>query len=92
MIESIKHKGLTLLWEKNNTSKLPAVQVFKIKMILTLLDNAVNVQDMNFPGSDLHPLKGDLAGFWSVKVNGNYRLIFRFENENAYYVDYVDYH
>ncbi len=92
MIESIKHKGLTLLWEKNNTSKLPAVQIFKIKMILTLLDNAVNVQDMNFPGSDLHPLKGDLAGFWSVKVNGNYRLIFRFENENAYDVDYVDYH
>ena len=92
MIESIKHKGLTLLWEKNNTSKLPAAQIFKIKMILTLLDNAVNVQDMNFPGSDLHPLKGDLAEFWLVKVNGNYRLIFRFENENAYDVDYVDYH
>jgi toxin HigB-1 len=92
MIESIKHKGLTLLWEKGNASKLPAVQIFKIKMILTLLDNAVNVQDMNFPGSDLHPLKGDLAGFWSVKVNGNYRLIFRFENENAYDVDYMDYH
>ena len=92
MIESIKHKGLTLLWEKGNASKLTAVQVFKIQMILTLLDNAVNVQDMNFPGSDLHPLKGDLAGFWSVKVNGNYRLIFRFENENAYDVDYIDYH
>lgn len=92
MIESIKHKGLTLLWEKNNTSKLPGVQIFKIKMILTLLDNAVNVQDMNFPGSDLHPLKGDLVGFWSIKVNGNYRLIFRFENENAYDVDYIDYH
>jgi proteic killer suppression protein len=92
MIESIKHKGLTLLWEKDNTSKLPAVQIFKIRMILTLLDNAINVQDMNFPGSDLHPLKGDLAGFWSIKVNGNYRLIFRFENENAYDVDYIDYH
>ncbi len=92
MIESIKHKGLTLLWEKDNTSKLPAVQIFKIRMILTLLDNAVNVQDMNFPGSDLHPLKGDLAGFWSVKVNGNFRLIFRFENEGAYDVDYIDYH
>ena len=92
MIESIKHKGLTLLWEKDNTSKLPAVQIFKIRMILTMLDNAVNVQDMNFPGSDLHPLKGDLAGFWSVKVNGNFRLIFRFENEGAYDVDYIDYH
>lgn len=61
-------------------------------MILTLLDGAVNIQDMNFPGSDLHPLKGDLAGFWSVKVNGNYRMIFRFENENVFDVDYIDYH
>lgn len=47
---------------------------------------------MNFPGAGLHPLKGDLAGFWSVKVNGNYRIIFRFENENAFDVDYIDYH
>ena len=92
MIESIQHKGLRLLWEKDNTSKLPAVQIIKIKLILTLLDSAVNVQDMNFPGSDLHPLKGDLAGFWSVKVNGNYRVIFRFENENALDVGYIDYH
>lgn len=92
MIESIQHKGLKLLWEKDNASKLPSVQIMKIKLILTLLDNAVSVQDMNFPGSDLHPLKGDLSGFWSVKVNGNYRIIFRFENENAFDVEYIDYH
>jgi toxin HigB-1 len=92
MIESIHHKGLRLLWEKDDSSKLPAAQVIKIKMILTLLDNAADIQDMNFPGSALHVLKGDLAGFWSVKVNGNYRLIFRFENENAFDIDYVDYH
>lgn len=92
MIESIQHKGLKLLWEKDNSSKIPATQILKIKMILTLLDSAINVEDMNFPGSGLHPLRGDLAGFWSVKVNGNYRLIFRFENENAFDVDYIDYH
>jgi proteic killer suppression protein len=92
MIESIQHKGLKLLWEKDNASKLPAVQIFKIRMILTLLDNAANVQDMNFPGSGLHSLSGDLSGFWSVKVNGNYRIIFRFINENAFDVDYIDYH
>ncbi|MEO6979997.1 MAG: type II toxin-antitoxin system RelE/ParE family toxin [Mucilaginibacter sp.] len=92
MIESILHKGLRLLWEKDNISKLPPSQIIKIQMILTLLDNAVDVQDMNFPGSGLHQLKGDLAGFWSVKVNGNYRLIFRFEKENAFDVDYIDYH
>jgi proteic killer suppression protein len=92
MIESILHKGLKLLWEKDNLSKLPASQISKIKMILTLLDNATDVQDMNFPGSALHSLKGDLTGFWSVKVNGNYRLIFRFKKENAFDVDYIDYH
>ena len=92
MIESIQHKGLRLLWEKDDTSKLPAGQIVKIRMILTLLDSAVTVDDMNFPGSGLHPLKGELAGFWSVKVNANYRLIFRFENENVFDVDYIDYH
>ena len=92
MIESIQHKGLRLLWEKDDSSKLSAVQIAKIRMILTLLDKAVTVDDMNFPGSGLHPLKGDLIGFWSVKVNANYRLIFRFENENVFDVDYIDYH
>jgi proteic killer suppression protein len=92
MIESIQHKGLRLLWEKDDASKLPAVQIAKIRMVLTLLDNAVTADDMNFPGSGLHPLKGDLTGFWSVKVNANYRLIFRFENENVFDVDYIDYH
>jgi proteic killer suppression protein len=92
MIESIQHKGLRLLWEQDDSSKLSAVQITKIKMILTLLDNAATVEDVNFPGSGLHPLKGDLAGFWSVKVNANYRLIFRFKNENVFDVDYIDYH
>jgi len=81
-----------LLWEKDDTSKLPSVQILKIRMILTLLDSAADVQDMNFHGSDLHSLKGNLAGFWAVKINGNYRLIFRFEKENAFDVDYIDYH
>ena len=92
MIESIKHKGLKLLWEKGDTSKLPPLHVLKIKMIMTLLNSAVNVDDMNFPGSDFHALKGNMAGFWAVKVNGNYRIIFRFKNENAFDIDYLDYH
>ena len=47
---------------------------------------------MNFPGSRLHLLKGDLAGLWSVTVSGNWRLTFRFYEGNAYIVDYQDYH
>ncbi|WP_236980408.1 type II toxin-antitoxin system RelE/ParE family toxin [Membranihabitans maritimus] len=92
MIESIRHKGLRLLWEKDDISKLPTTQISKIRAILTLLDNAEEIKDMNFPGSELHPLKGDLKGFWSVKVSANYRIIFRFKNESVNDINYVDYH
>ena len=92
MIVSINHKGLKLLWTKNDAAKLPQNQVKKIRNMLTLLNGAAKVEDMNFPGADLHPLKGELKGFWSVTVTGNYRIIFRFEGGDAYLVDYLDYH
>ena len=59
---------------------------------LILLHGAEKVEDLNYPGAGLHPLKGDLKGYWSVTVTGNYRIIFRFENGNAHLVDYLDYH
>jgi proteic killer suppression protein len=92
MIESTRHKGLKLLWEKNDSSKLPPALVSKIRLVMTLLNNAKVVEDMDFPGSNLHPLKGEYAGFWTIKISGNYRLIFRFENENSYDLDCLDYH
>jgi proteic killer suppression protein len=92
MIVSIQHKGLKLLWTKNDPSKLRPDQVKKIRNILTLLDSAVKVEDMSFPGSNLHPLKGELKGFWSIMVTGNYRIIFEFKDGDAYLVDYIDYH
>jgi proteic killer suppression protein len=47
---------------------------------------------MGLPGLHLHALKGDLSGYWSVSVSGNWRIIFRFEGIDAVDVDYVDYH
>ena len=47
---------------------------------------------MNLPGFKLHRLKGDLKGFWSVTVRANWRVIFRFEEGDAYDVDLIDYH
>lgn len=92
MIKSISHKGLKLFWEKNDASKLPAAQRIKIRLILTLLQNAKVIENLNFPGSGLHALKGEYAGFWSIKVSANYRLIFRFEDECIFDLDYIDYH
>jgi toxin HigB-1 len=87
-----QHKGLKRLWTINDASKLPPDQVSKIRNILTLLNNAEKVYDMNFPGSNLHPLKGDLDEYWSVTVRANWRIIFQFEDGKAYLVDYCDYH
>lgn len=59
---------------------------------LTALDVASRPEDMNAPGNDLHQLKGNLAGHWSVSVSGNWRLTFLFEGEDTVLVDYQDYH
>ncbi len=93
MIESIAHKGLRLLWEKGDASKLPPEQVGKISRILEALDTARTPDPLKaIPGYKLHALTGPLKGYWSVWVTGNYRIIFRFKGENTFDVDYIDYH
>jgi len=92
MIVSMQHKGLKLLWTKNDPSKLPSGQVKKIRNILVLLHAAEKIEDLTYPGAGLHLLKGDLKEYRSLTVTGNYRIIFKFENGNAYLLDYLDYH
>jgi len=92
MIVSFQHKGLKLFYEKGNASKLQPQHVGKIRLILTRLDAAKVVEDMNVPGYGLHQLTGELKAFWSVKVDKNFRIIFRFVGEDAHDVDYLDYH
>ncbi|MCJ7684250.1 MAG: type II toxin-antitoxin system RelE/ParE family toxin [Desulfobacteraceae bacterium] len=64
----------------------------RLQLILARLDASLSPQDMNLPGLNLHPLKGQYEAFWSVPVSGNWRVIFRFEDDNAFDVDYLDYH
>ncbi len=64
----------------------------KLRIQLGVMNTAKNATRMNVPGWDLHPLKGNLTGHWSVKVKGNWRLTFVFEGEDAVLVDYQDYH
>jgi proteic killer suppression protein len=93
MIESIAHKGLRLLWEKNDSSKLPPEQIDKIRRILSTLNTAKTLEPLRMiPGYKLHPLAGDLKGFWAVWVTGNYRICFRFEDGNVFDINYIDYH
>lgn len=64
----------------------------KLADILDRLDAAKVVQDMSFPGADLHPLKGSMKDLWAVRVSGNWRITFSFHEGNAYVIDYVDYY
>ncbi len=91
-IKSFKHKGLKSFFETGSKAKIQAAHVKRIGLILDLLHSAFVTKDMNFPGSDFHSLKGNLDGFYSVHVNGNWTIIFRFENGDAFDVDLIDYH
>ena len=81
-----------MLFENDDRRRLAAAQVDKIKRVLARSDEATAIKHMALPGFGLHPLKGNLKGFWAVSVSGNWRIIFRFEKSNAYDVDLVDYH
>ena len=92
MIQSFRHKGLKLLFEKGDRRKLQSAYVGKIERILARLEEASEAENMDLPGFKLHPLKGDLAGFWSVTVSANWWVIFRFDDGHASDVNLIDYH
>jgi proteic killer suppression protein len=92
VIRGFRHKGLRRLFEAADRRGLLADHVQKIENILAVLNRARKPADMDLPGFKLHRLKGDLKGFWSVTVRANWRVIFRFEQGDAYDVDLIDYH
>ena len=92
MIGSIKHRGLAALYYDDQTKGLKQSLVKRLRQILALRATAQVLEDMNVPGLKLHPLKGDLAGFYSISVSGNWRVIFRFESGEATDIDLIDYH
>ena len=66
--------------------------VLKLVRILAVLDRSRTPRDMSIPGFRLHPLAGELSGYYAVSVSGNWRVTFRFEEGHAVDVDYTDYH
>ena len=92
MIVGFRHKGLKQLFEDDNPKGVNAEHVRKLRQILGLLDAAQTMEALDYATFRLHPLKGDLKGFWSLIVRANWRVIFRFEDGNASDVDLVDYH
>ncbi|MDP6705538.1 MAG: type II toxin-antitoxin system RelE/ParE family toxin [Alphaproteobacteria bacterium] len=92
MIRSFRHRGLRRLYERGDRRRLQAGQVNRIEDILARLDTANSPTMLDLPGYVLHPLKGQMSQFWSVRVSGNWRIVFRFADGDAFDVDLVDYH
>jgi proteic killer suppression protein len=92
MIQSFRHRGLKRLYERGDRSQIGANMVATVERILTVLDAATVPQDLDLPGFRLHPLRGNLRGFWAVTVRANWRIIFRFEAGDVWDVELIDYH
>ncbi len=92
MIQSFKHKGLEKFYETGSTKGIQANHAKKLRMQLAALDTAQSIEDMDIPGYRLHRLKGSRKGFWSITVNGNWRLTFEFLDGNVHILHYEDYH
>jgi proteic killer suppression protein len=92
VIKFFRHAGLEKFFKTGSKAGIQPAHARKLGDQLVFLNRAVSPSGMNFPGWHLHPLQGELAGHWSVRVNGNWRMTFRFEDEDAVLVDYRDYH
>ena len=92
MIRSIQHRGLRRLHERADASRIDPRLLDKVQRVLTALQAATAPGDMDLPGYVLHPLTGNLRGFWSVRVSGNWRVIFRIEDGHAHDIDLIDDH
>jgi toxin HigB-1 len=92
MISSFAHKGLEDFFYDGSKRGIQPRHARKLEDILDRLDAARQVEDMRYPGSGLHPLHREWEGYWAVSVSGNWRVIFQFEDGNAFRVNYLDYH
>jgi proteic killer suppression protein len=92
MIIGFRHKGLEVFFYTGSTRGIQAAHAKKLRIVLALLNAAAEPHDLNQPGLRLHPLKGGLETHWSVWVNGNWRITFRFTGADVELVDYQDYH
>jgi len=92
VIKTFKHAGLENFYQTGSKRGIYPAHADKLENQLLALDAATCAEDMRFPGWHLHPLQREVAEHWSIRVNGNWRIAFRFEGEDAILVDYQDYH
>jgi len=90
-----RHKGLKQIHAGDHAKGVPSAMADKLRKLMFALETANGLDPLRrFPGWKLHRLKGDMEGCWSLTVTGNWRLIFRYEEEanTASDIDLLDYH
>ena len=92
MIKSFRHKGLQRYFETGSKAGIQAAHAEKLRVQLAALDQALKPEDLCAPSWALHPLKGELNGYWAITVRANWRVVFTFDGNDAILVDYLDYH
>ena len=92
MIKSFAHKGLEKFFLTGSKAGIQPRHEKRLRLILAQLHQARTLEDMNIPTLRLHELKGSRQGVWSVTVQANWRITFRFVDGDAEVVDYEDYH
>jgi len=93
MIKTYANKETQRIAETGNTRRFPQNIVNRAIIRLTMIDVADNITDLlNPPSNRLEKLHGDRAGQYSIQINNQYRICFKFDDSNAYDVEIIDYH
>jgi proteic killer suppression protein len=92
VIKTFRHAGIEKFFATGSKAGIQPAHANRLRLQLARLNVASVPGDMDLPGWRLHPFKAELRGHWAVTVNGNWRLTFAFEGEDAVLVDYQDYH
>lgn len=92
LIRGFRHKGIEIFFKTGSTRGIQASHAAKLGRVLRALNVAQVPSEMNLPGFDLHPLRGNYTNHWAASINGNWRVIFVFVGTDTDLVDYLDYH
>lgn len=93
MIISFGDKETEKIWNGYFSKKLPGDIQPKARRKLRMINNAQHVNDLKIPpGNQLEKLRGDLKEFYSIRINKQWRIIFKWIKSNSYEVQIIDYH
>jgi proteic killer suppression protein len=93
MLKSFGDKETEKIWNGIRSKKLPNEIQDIARRKLRMLNNAQGVDDLRVPpGNRLEKLKGNFEDFYSIRINNQWRLIFQWQNNDAYEVQILDYH